>query len=102
MVEPLAKVLAKLGVRRGMVVYGQDRLDEISLSAPTTVCEIRDGKSHSYVLRPEDVGLKTCKKEDGITLEEGVRRAAQLIDSKQALHKLEAFIKLSNEVQMSV
>lgn len=143
LVEPLAKVLAKLGVRRGMVVYGHDRLDEISLSAPTTVCEIRDGKSHSYVLRPEDVGLKTCKKEDlvggdpkenaaitlailngekgpkrdavllnagaciymkedGITLEEGVRHAAQLIDSKQALHKLEAFIKLSNEVQMSV
>lgn len=43
LVEPLAQVMAKLGVERGMVVYGQDRLDEISMCAPTSVCEIRDG-----------------------------------------------------------
>ncbi|MDO5292577.1 MAG: anthranilate phosphoribosyltransferase [bacterium] len=139
LVEPLAKVLVQLGVTRGMVVYGQDKLDEISLSAPTTVCEIRDGVVSSYIIRPEDVGLTTCKKEElvggtpkenakitrdilngvkgpkrdavllnagaciymnenGITLEEGVRRAAQLIDSKKALRQLEQFIKLSNEI----
>ena len=43
LVEPLAHVLANLGVKKGMVVYGQDKLDEISLSAPTTICEIKDG-----------------------------------------------------------
>ena len=39
LVEPLAQVMAKLGVKRGMVVFGQDRLDEISMSAPTAVCD---------------------------------------------------------------
>ncbi len=51
LVEPLAQVLINLGVRRGMVVYGQDKLDEISMSAPTTVCEFRDGWFRSYVIR---------------------------------------------------
>ena len=64
LVEPLARVLVSLGVERGMVVYGQDKLDEISLSAPTTICEIRDGWYKSYVIKPEDFGLTTCKKED--------------------------------------
>lgn len=56
LVEPLAQVMAKLGVTRGMVVYGQDRLDEISISAPTTVCEIRDGWFQSYEIAPEQFG----------------------------------------------
>lgn len=64
LVEPLAKVLANLGVKRGIVAYGQDGLDEISLSAPTTCCEIRDGKTRSFILNPEDYGFKLCKKED--------------------------------------
>lgn len=64
LVEPLAKVLLNLGVKRGIVAYGQDGLDEISLSAPTTCCEIRDGKLKSYVLNPEDYGFKLCKKQD--------------------------------------
>lgn len=64
LVEPLAKVLLNLGVRRGIVAYGQDGLDEISLSAPTTCCEIRDGKLKSYVLNPENYGFKLCKKQD--------------------------------------
>lgn len=62
LVEPMAKVLSKLGVKNGMVVYGQDCLDEISLSAPTTVCEIRDGEFKSYVIEPEQFGLKKCDK----------------------------------------
>ena len=57
LVEPLAQVLISLGVKRGMVVYGQDKLDEISLSAPTTVCEIKDGWFKSDVITPEDFGL---------------------------------------------
>lgn len=64
LVEPVAKVLAKLGVRRAYVVYGTDRMDEISLSAPTAVCELKEGYYRSFTLRPEDFGLKRCKKED--------------------------------------
>jgi anthranilate phosphoribosyltransferase len=64
LVEPLAKVLMSLGVKRGMVVFGQDTLDEISLSAPTTVCEIKDGATETYVIQPEDFGLTRCQKAD--------------------------------------
>ncbi len=64
LVEPLAQVLINLGVKRGMVVYGQDKLDEISLSAPTTVCEFRDGWMKNYVICPEDFGFERCTKAD--------------------------------------
>ena len=64
LVEPLAKVLCNLGVKRAMVVYGQDGLDEISLSSPTTVCEVKDGCFTTYVITPEEFGLTRCKKED--------------------------------------
>ena len=66
LVEPLARVLYNLGVKRAMVVYGQDGMDEISLSAPTTVCEVRNGNFKSYVITPEQFGFKRCKKEDFI------------------------------------
>ena len=64
LVQPLAQVLISLGVRRGMVVYGQDKLDEISLSAPTTVCEIKDGWFKSRVITPEEFGFVRCTRED--------------------------------------
>lgn len=64
LLEPLARVLVSLGVKRGMVVYGQDRLDEISLSAPTAVCEIKDGWYKSYVITPEEFGFERCQRED--------------------------------------
>ena len=64
LVEPLAQVLINLGVKRGMVVYGQDKLDEISLSAPTTICEMRDGWFKTEVITPEDFGFQRCTKED--------------------------------------
>lgn len=64
LVEPLAQVMAKLGVVRGMVVYGQDSLDEISMSAPTSVCEIKDGWFQSYELTPEQFGYTRCAKEE--------------------------------------
>lgn len=64
LVEPLARVLCNLGVKRGIVVHGMDGLDEISLSAPTACCEIRNGQLKSYVLEPEDAGLSKCQKED--------------------------------------
>lgn len=64
LVEPLAHVLRNLGVKRAMVVYGRDSMDEISLSAETTVCEFKNDEFKSYVIKPEDLGLTRCNKED--------------------------------------
>ena len=64
LVEPLSQVLINLGVRRGMVVYGMDKLDEISLSAPTHICEFKDGWFKSYTVVPEDFGLTRCTKDE--------------------------------------
>ncbi len=64
LLDPLAQVLMSLGVKRGMVIYGQDCLDEISLSAPTSVCEFQDGWFKRYVIQPEDFGFTRCKKDD--------------------------------------
>lgn len=101
LVEPLAQVLISLGIRRGMVVYGQDRLDEISMSAPTTVCEIRDGWFRTSMITPEEFGFTRCTKEDmkggtpeenaEITLsvlngEKGAKRDAVLLNAGAALY----------------
>lgn len=64
LVEPIAKVLDKLGVKRALVVYGQDKLDEISVSAPTTVCELKDGYYRTTTIQPEDFGLVRGQKEE--------------------------------------
>jgi anthranilate phosphoribosyltransferase len=64
LVEPLARVLKNLGVRSALVVYGQDGLDEISMSAPTTVCELRHGAFTTRVITPEDFGLTRSEKSD--------------------------------------
>ena len=137
LVLPLTQVLINLGVKRGMVVYGQDRLDEISMSASTTVSEIRDGWYKSYVITPEDFGLTRCKKDDlkggtpeenaaitrailsgekgpkrdavlmnagaslyiggkADTMADGIKLAAEIIDSKKALDTLERMIEVSN------
>jgi anthranilate phosphoribosyltransferase len=62
LVEPLAKVMSSLGVRRGLVVYCQDRIDEITSCAPNTVCEIKEGYFKTFVIKPEDYGLtRSCK-----------------------------------------
>lgn len=101
LVEPLAQVLINLGIKRGMVVYGQDKLDEISLSAPTTICEIKDGWFKSSVITPEDFGLQRYRKEDlrggtpkenaGITRsilrgEKGPKRDAVLMNAGASLY----------------
>jgi len=64
LVEPLTKVLIDLGVKRGMVVYGMDKLDEISMSSPTKICEFRDGWYKTYKISPEDFGMQLCQKSD--------------------------------------
>lgn len=101
LVEPLAQVLINLGVKRGMVVYGQDKLDEISLSAPTKICEIRDGWFKSYIITPQDFGFEYCSKADlkggapdqnaQITInilngEKGPKRNAVLMNSGASLY----------------
>ena len=137
LVEPLAQVLIQLGVKRGMVVYGMDKLDEISMSAPTRVCEIKDGWFKSYVIEPEDFGFTKCAKDElkggspqdnaaitrdilsgakgpkrdavllnaGASLyiggkapsfEDGIKLAAELIDSGAAMQTLDKFIEVSN------
>ena len=137
LVQPLAQVLINLGVTRGMVVYGQDKLDEISLSAPTTVCEFKDGWMKNYVIKPEDFGFERCTKADLVgglpeenakitrailsgeqghkrnavlmnagaalyiggkaeSLANGIKLAAEIIDSGKALATLEKFIEVSN------
>ena len=138
LVEPVAKVLSSLGVKRGLVVYGQDRLDEISASAPTTICEIRDGFYRTSVIQPEDFGLTRGTKDEivggtaadnaeitrGIlngtitgtkrnivllnagaalyvakaadSLADGIKLAAELIDSRKALDTLNKVIVVSN------
>jgi len=84
LVDTLAKVLSSLGVKRGMVVYGQDKLDEISLSAPTTVCELKDGWYRSYAITPEQFGLTRCTKDDivGGTPEENAQTTRDIISGK--------------------
>lgn len=63
LVEPLAKVLMDLGVKSGLVVYGMDRLDEISMSSETYVCDFKDGRYKTYYIRPEDFGFERCTKD---------------------------------------
>lgn len=64
LVEPLAHVLYNLGVKRAFVVYGQDRLDEISLSAPTTCVEVNNGEFKKYEITPEQFGFTRCSRND--------------------------------------
>ena len=137
LVEPVTKVLASLGVRRALVVYGQDKMDEISASAPTTVCELKEGYYRSFVIRPEDFGLVRGTKDEVVggtaaenaeitrgilrgeiigtkrnavllnagaalyvgqkapTIADGVRIAAEIIDSGAAYRTLEKLIRVS-------
>ena len=85
LVEPLARVMANLGVVRGMVVYGQDKLDEISMCAPTTVCEIKDGTFTSYEITPEQFGYERCEKGvlTGGTPQENAQITLDIISGKE-------------------
>lgn len=138
LVEPMAETLVNLGIHDAMIVFGQDGLDEISMSAPTTVCEVRGTEIKKYEITPEQFGLTRCKKEDlvggnpeenaqiikeilngekgpkrdavilnagaaiyvakdGISLEDAMKLAAEMIDSGKAMKQLEEFVALTNE-----
>ncbi|MBR6254389.1 MAG: anthranilate phosphoribosyltransferase [Clostridiales bacterium] len=137
LVEPLAQVLVELGIKRGMVVYGMDKLDEISMSCPTKICEINDGWFRTTTITPEDFGFKTCSKDELVggtpeenaqitrdilsgakgpkreavllnagaslyiggkasSMKEGVKLAAEIIDSGKAMETLNKLIEVSN------
>jgi anthranilate phosphoribosyltransferase len=113
LVEPMAKVLANLGVRKALVVYGRDGLDEISMSALTSVCEVRDGKFRSYVLDPRDYGFTLCKKSEltggtpkenaAITRavlggEPGAKRDAVVLNSAAAIYLARDGISLKDAI----
>lgn len=93
LVEPLAQVLINLGVKRGMVVYGKDRLDEISMSAPTAVCEFKDGWFKSYTIAPEDFGFERCTKDElkGGTPEENAKITREILGGAKG-HKRNAVL----------
>lgn len=94
LVEPVAKVLSSLGVNRGFVVYGQDKMDELSLSSPSTVCEIKDGYYRSFVLTPEEVGLQRCAKADllGGTPEENAATVRAILSGEERGPKRDATV----------
>lgn len=138
LVEPLAQVLMNLGVKRGMVVHGTEKLDEISIAAPTKICEFKDGWFKSYTITPQQFGLEggthedirggtpaenaeitrsiligdekgakretvllnsgaaLCIAEKADSIAEGVKLAAELIDSGAAFAALEKVIAVSN------
>jgi len=116
LIEPMAKVLCNLGVKSGMVVYGQDGLDEISLSSPTSVCELRDGNFKSYTLEPEQFGFTRCKKEEllgGTPAEnakitrdilagaKGPRRDAVLLNSAAAIHIARPDVSMKDAIALA-
>jgi anthranilate phosphoribosyltransferase len=93
LVEPLAQVLVNLGIKRGMVVYGMDKLDEISLSAPTKICEIKDGWFKSFTITPEDFGFERCSKDDlkGGTPQENAKITLDILEGVKG-HKRNAVL----------
>lgn len=120
LVEPLAEVLMNLGVKQGLVVYGMDKLDEISMSSPTLVCDFKDTRHKTYTIQPEDFGLTTCDKSElvggtpeqnaEITLkilkgeDKGPKRGAVLMNAGAALYaagkadSIAAGIELAKEI----
>ncbi|MCL1930897.1 MAG: anthranilate phosphoribosyltransferase [Treponema sp.] len=115
-VEPMAQVLTNLGVKSGMVVYGQDGLDEISLSSPTTICELRGGKFQTYTMEPEQFGFTRCSKEeliggtpaenaqitrdilDGV---QGPKRNAVLLNSAAAIHIAKPEVSIKDGIALA-
>ncbi len=117
LVNPLAEVLQRLGVQRGMVVYGLDQLDEISLSAETLVCEFDIEQAKTYTVSPEDFGLKRCEKSEltGGTPEEnaaitrailsgterGPKRDAVLMNAGAALYLAEKAPSMAEGIKLA-
>ena len=94
LLEPLAKVLTSLGVKNGMVVYGREKLDELSTAGETAVCEFNNGEYSSYVLTPEQFGLTRSTKQDleGGTPEENAAITRDILSGKDKGPKYETVL----------
>ena len=94
LLEPLAKVLTSLGVKNGMVVYGREKLDELSTAGETAVCEFNNGEYNSYVLTPEQFGLTRSTKQDleGGTPEENAAITRDILSGKDKGPKYETVL----------
>jgi anthranilate phosphoribosyltransferase len=116
LVEPLARVLANLGVKKAMVVHGHDGLDEISMTTSTTVCEVNNGSLNSFFLDPRQFGFEYCKPGDlagggpqenaGIAArllggEKGPKRDSVLLNSAVCLYMFYNNITLRECVRMA-
>ncbi|MDR3278459.1 MAG: anthranilate phosphoribosyltransferase [Oscillospiraceae bacterium] len=116
LVEPMAQVLYNLGVKNALVVYGRDGLDEISMSSPTSVCEVREGSFRSYVIDPENFGLRRCDKRDlagGTPAENaaitravlsgrsGPRRDAVLLNSAAAIYIARPEVQMRDAMELA-
>ena len=94
LLEPLAKVLTSLGVKNGMVVYGREKLDELSTAGETAVCEFNNGEYSLYVLTPEQFGLTRSTKQDleGGTPEENAAITRDILSGKDKGPKYETVL----------
>lgn len=109
LVKPIAKVLANLGVQNAMVVYGKDGLDEISLSAPTVVCEVKNGWVRDYEITPEEFGFKRCDKSElaGGTAKENAEIILEILSGKKsakrdaAVFNAAAALYIAKEISMA-
>jgi anthranilate phosphoribosyltransferase len=116
LVTPLARVLANLGVKNAMVVHGNDGLDEVSISSPTTICELKDGWLRSYEITPEQFGMKRCSRSElaGGTPDEnakilkailngekGAKRDASVLNAAAALYVTGKYDSIDEAVRVA-
>ena len=116
LVEPLAQVLANLGIKRGAVVFGYDGLDEITACNKTLVCEINNGKLEVYTLDPKDYGIDYAKSEElvggdkfinaqitrNILLgEKGAKRNAVLLNAGMSLHLSKPDLSIADGIKLA-
>ncbi|WP_125771399.1 anthranilate phosphoribosyltransferase [Companilactobacillus furfuricola] len=116
LVEPMAKVLDQLNVKNATVIHGQDGFDEASISAPTTVMEVHDGKFTKYEITPEQFGLRRAHKDEviggtpqentAITLDvlngvKGARRDVILLNSALAIHTARPEVTLQEAIDQA-
>lgn len=85
LLEPMAEVLKNLGVKHALIVFGDDRLDELSISSTSSVCEIKDGKITKYKIDPEELGLSLYSKDDivGGTADENAVITRDILEGKE-------------------
>lgn len=85
LLEPMAEVLRNLGVKHALIVFGDDRLDELSISSTSSVCEIKDGEITKYKIDPRELGLSLYSKDDivGGTADENAVITRDVLEGKE-------------------